>query len=73
MPCYHLQQEHKLLLLLIIIIIRHHARTQQIRTAVVQVSAAHMEFERGFIYFKRYTTNYYIKIIDVTDTAKVKR
>ena len=52
---------------------RHHAQTQQILPAVVQVSAAHREFERSFIYFKRYPTNYYILIIDVTDTVEVKR
>jgi hypothetical protein len=52
---------------------RHHARTQQILPAVVQVSAAHRKFERSFVYFKRYPTNYYILIIDVTDTVEVKR
>jgi len=50
-----------------------HAQTQHIRSAVVQVRAAHREFERSVIHSKPYPTNYYIRIIDVADTVEVKR
>jgi hypothetical protein len=53
-----------LLLKMMITTTLHHARTQHIRSAVLQVRAAHREFERNFIHFRRYPINHHVQIID---------